>query len=160
MENRIFYRTKGKELKKLIGNNKVVCGLSGGVDSSVTAYLLHKAIGKNLYCIFVDHGFLRRNESKEVINSYKKKFKNNFITIDSSKFFLKKLKNISDPESKRKIIGEAFVNVFNAEAKKIKNVNFLAQGTLYPDVIESISFLEDLQQKLKVIIMLVDCQKK
>ena len=144
-----FIERKVKELKKLIGNNKVVCGLSGGVDSSVTAYLLHKAIGKNLYCIFVDHGFLRRNESKEVINSYKKKFKNNFITIDSSKFFLKKLKNISDPESKRKIIGEAFVNVFNTEAKKIKNVNFLAQGTLYPDVIESISFFGGPTAKIK-----------
>tara|TARA_B110001454_G_scaffold79541_3_gene76851 strand:+ start:4654 stop:6201 length:1548 start_codon:yes stop_codon:yes gene_type:complete len=144
-----FIERKVKELKKLIGNNKVVCGLSGGVDSSVTAYLLHKAIGKNLYCIFVDHGFLRRNESKEVINSYKKKFKNNFIAIDSSKFFLKKLKNISDPESKRKIIGEAFVNVFNTEAKKIKNVNFLAQGTLYPDVIESISFFGGPTAKIK-----------
>ena len=144
-----FIERKVKELKKLIGNNKVVCGLSGGVDSSVTAYLLHKAIGKNLYCIFVDHGFLRRNESKEVINSYKKKFKNNFIAIDSSKFFLKKLKNISDPESKRKIIGEAFVNVFNTEAKKIKNVNFLAQGTLYPDVIESISYFGGPTAKIK-----------
>ena len=144
-----FIERKVNELKKLIGNNKVVCGLSGGVDSSVTAYLLHKAIGKNLYCIFVDHGFLRKNESKEVLNSYKKKFKNNFITIDSSKFFLKKLNNISDPESKRKIIGEAFVNVFNAEAKKIKNVNFLAQGTLYPDVIESISFFGGPTAKIK-----------
>ena len=144
-----FIKRKVQELKNIIGNNKVICGLSGGVDSSVVAYLLHKAIGNNLYCIFVDHGFLRKNESQEVTKYYKQKFKKNFIRIDSSNLFFKKLKNISDPEDKRKIIGKAFISVFNAEAKKIKNVQFLAQGTLYPDVIESISFFGGPTAKIK-----------
>ena len=144
-----FIERKILELRNLIGNNNVVCGLSGGVDSSVVAYLLHKAIGKNLYCIFVDHGLLRKNESQEVINYYKKKFKSNFIRIDASILFLNKLKNISNPEIKRKIIGKTFVKVFNEQAKKLKNVKFLAQGTLYPDVIESISFFGGPSAKIK-----------
>ena len=144
-----FIKRKIIELKKIIGNHRVVCGLSGGVDSSVTAYLLHKAIGKNLYCIFVDNGLLRKNESEEVVNSYKKKFKNNFIRVDASKYFLEKLKKISDPELKRKIIGRAFIKVFDAEAKKLKKVKFLAQGTLYPDIIESISFFGGPTAKIK-----------
>ena len=110
---------------------------------------LDRAIGKNLYCIFVDHGLLRKNESDEVFEQFKKKFKKNFIRIDSSNLFLRRLKNISNPETKRKIIGKAFIEVFNSEAKKIKNVKFLAQGTLYPDVIESISFFGGPTAKIK-----------
>ena len=119
------------------------------IDSSVTAYLLHKAIGSNLYCIFVDHGFLRKNEIDEVNKFYKNKFNKNFIKINASKIFLKKLKSIENPEKKRKIIGETFVNVFNQEANKIKDVKFLAQGTLYPDVIESVSFFGGPTAKIK-----------
>ena len=144
-----FIENKINELRSIIGKNNVVCGLSGGVDSSVVAYLLHKAIGKNLYCIFVDHGLLRKDESLEVIRYYKKKFQNNFIRVDASNLFLNKLKNISDPEIKRKIIGKSFIDVFNDQAKKIKNVKFLAQGTLYPDVIESISFFGGPTAKIK-----------
>ena len=144
-----FIKRKIREIKKEVGNNKVICGLSGGVDSSVTAYLLNKALGKKLYCIFVDHGLHRKNESKEVASYYKSKFKDNFIMIDSSKLFLSKLKNIYDPEKKRKIIGKNFIEVFNKEAKKIKNVKFLAQGTLYPDIIESISFFGGPSAKIK-----------
>ena len=144
-----FIKIKIKELRSKIGNNKVICGLSGGVDSTVTSYLLHKAIGKNLYCIFVDNGLLRKNESNEVSGYYKNKFKKNFIKVDASKLFLNKLKNISDPEKKRKIIGKTFISVFNDKAKKINNVNFLAQGTLYPDVIESISFFGGPTAKIK-----------
>ena len=130
---------KIEALKKQVGNNKVVIGLSGGVDSTVAAMLLHKAIGKNLTCIFVNNGLLRFNEAEQILTTYKKHFKLNIIYVDASKKFLTALKNVSNPEDKRKIIGKLFIDVFAAEAKKLKDIHFLAQGTIYPDVIESSS---------------------
>jgi len=128
-----------KNIKERIGRQKVVLGLSGGVDSSVVALLLSKAIGKNLHCIFVDNGLLRKNEAQAIERTFKGHFKMSLHCVDASKRFLQRLKNVVDPELKRKIIGDEFIKVFQESAKKIKNVSFLAQGTLYPDVIESIS---------------------
>ena len=144
-----FLNNKINDLKNTLKNKKVICGLSGGVDSTVTSFLLHKAIKNNLFCIFVDHGLLRFNESNEVVSIFKKKFGKNFIRVDASKIFLSKLKKIKDPEKKRKIIGKTFIEVFEKEAKKIKNVEFLAQGTLYPDIIESIPFFGGPTAKIK-----------
>jgi len=127
-----------KELKEKLGNDKVVLGLSGGVDSSVAAVLLHKAIGKNLTCIFVDNGLLRKNEFEKVIESYKD-MGLNVVGIDAKEQFLSQLKGVADPEGKRKIIGRVFIEIFDQEAHKIKDVKWLAQGTIYPDVIESVS---------------------
>lgn len=124
------------EVKKFVGDKKVICGLSGGVDSSVVATLINQAIGKQLTCIFVDHGLLRKDEGKEVREVFSK-FDLNFVYADCKDLFLQKLKNISDPEQKRKIIGATFIEVFDKEASKIQDAEFLAQGTLYPDVIES-----------------------
>lgn len=115
----------------------MICGLSGGVDSSVVAALINKAIGRQLTCIFVDHGLLRKDEETEVLYNFKKYTDAKIIHVNAKKFFLKKLKGVKDPERKRKIIGRQFIKIFEMEAKKIKNVKFLAQGTLYPDVIES-----------------------
>lgn len=128
-----------EEIKQQAGDKKVILGLSGGVDSSVTAMLLHKALGKNLTCIFVDHGLLRKDEAQNLKKVLTKHFDIKIKFINAKKQFLDKLKGVTDPERKRKIIGKTFIEVFNAEAKKIKGVEFLAQGTVYPDVIESIS---------------------
>jgi GMP synthase (glutamine-hydrolysing) len=151
-----FKKDEIAEIKKIVGKKRVICGLSGGVDSSVVAALINEAIGKQLTCIFVDHGLLRKGEGaqvKEVFGDGRglgspylggssrrvsaTKGVHNFVYVDASKLFLSKLKGVSDPEKKRKIIGKTFIEVFDAQAKKIKDADFLAQGTLYPDVIES-----------------------
>lgn len=132
-----FVDGKIKELKERIGNKKVLCAMSGGVDSAVAAALVHRACGDNLTCIFVDHGLLRKNEAEEVMSVFKDGQKMNLIKIDASDRFLKKLEGVTDPETKRKIIGEEFIRVFEDAAKKIGEVDFLVQGTIYPDVIES-----------------------
>lgn len=133
-----FKQEKIAEIKKIVGDKKVICGLSGGVDSSVAATLINQAIGKQLTCIFVDHGLLRKNEAKQVKEVFAKHSRLNLVYVDASKLFLAKLKSVNDPEKKRKIIGKTFISVFNQEAAKIKGAKFLAQGTLYPDVIESL----------------------
>ena len=137
------------EVRNKVGNSKVICALSGGVDSSVVAKLLSNAIGKNLTCIFVNTGMLRKKEETQVVNTFKKRFKINLIYINAEKQFLSKLKNISDPEKKRKIIGNLFIKIFEKYAKKIRNVKFLAQGTLYPDLIESKSVTGSQTSKIK-----------
>jgi GMP synthase (glutamine-hydrolysing) len=126
------------DIKKKVGDKKVLLGLSGGVDSSVTAMLLDQAIGKNLICVFVDNGLLRKNEAEDVENLFKEKMDLNLIVVDAKKTFYRHLKGISDPEQKRKVIGRTFIDIFDNEAAKLKDeINFLAQGTIYPDVIES-----------------------
>ena len=138
-----------QEVKKIVKKDKVICALSGGVDSSVVALLINKAIKKNLICIMVDTGLMRKNEFKYNYKILKKKYKLNIKLINASKIFLKKLKNITNPEKKRKIIGNLFIKVFEKYAKKIRNVKFLAQGTLYPDLIESKSVTGSQTSKIK-----------
>ena len=138
-----------KEIKQTVQKSKVICALSGGVDSSVVALLIHKAIGKNLKCIMVDTGLMRKNEFKESYQIFKNKYKLNVKIIDASKIYFKNLRNITDPEKKRKIIGSLFIKIFETEAKLFKDVKFLAQGTLYPDIIESRSVSGSKTSKIK-----------
>ena len=133
-----FAESTIEKLKEKLGNDQVVMGLSGGVDSSVAAVLIDKAIGENLYCIFVDNGLLRKNEFEEVLTSYKG-LGLNVKGVDAKSLFYDALEGLEEPEAKRKAIGRVFIDVFEQEAKKIKNVKWLGQGTIYPDVIESVS---------------------
>lgn len=133
-----FIETTVKELKDKLGNDRVILGLSGGVDSTVAAVLLNRAIGSNLYCIFVDNGLLRKDEFESVLHSYKD-MGLNVIGVDAGARFMESLRGVSDPELKRKAIGKTFIEVFDTESHKIENVSWLAQGTIYPDVIESVS---------------------
>ena len=134
-----FAREASENIRATVGNKKVILGLSGGVDSSVTATLIHKSIGKNLTCIFVDNGLLRKNEVQKLKITLRQHLHINIRFINAANKFLKALAELTDPEKKRKIIGRIFMQVFEAEARKIKGAEFLAQGTLYPDVIESVS---------------------
>ncbi|GAA0117223.1 glutamine-hydrolyzing GMP synthase [Clostridium senegalense] len=132
-----FAEEKIKEIKELVGDKKVLCALSGGVDSSVAAVLVHKAIGKQLTCVFVDHGLLRKDEGDQVEEVFRKGFDMNLIRVNAQDRFLGKLKGVSDPERKRKIIGEEFIRVFEEESNKLGEIDFLVQGTIYADVVES-----------------------
>lgn len=132
-----FAEEKIAQIKNLVGDKKVLCALSGGVDSSVAAVLVHKAIGKNLTCVFVDHGLLRKDEGDQVETIFKKQFDMNLIRVNAQDRFLGKLKGVSDPEKKRKIIGEEFIRLFEEEANKLGEIDYLVQGTIYPDVVES-----------------------
>ena len=138
-----------EEIRRTVKKTKVICALSGGVDSSVVALIINRAIKKNLICIMVDTGLMRKNEFKYTYNIFKKKYNLNIKIINASRIFLKKLKNVIDPEKKRKIIGNLFIKIFEKYAKKIKNVKFLAQGTLYPDLIESRSVTGSQTSKIK-----------
>jgi len=132
-----FVQESVKALKEQIGDKKVLCALSGGVDSSVSAVLVHKAIGDNLTCIFVDHGLMRKDEGDQVEKAFRQRFHMNLIRVNAEERFLTRLKGVTDPETKRKIVGEEFIRVFEEEAKKIGAVDYLVQGTIYPDVVES-----------------------
>lgn len=144
-----FVQQKIAEIRKAVKNKNVICGLSGGVDSSTAAVLVHQAIGNRLKCIFVNNGLLRKDEVKKVISIFKGHFKMDLYYVRACRSFLKKLENVTDPEEKRKIIGHEFIRVFEEEAKRIRNVTFLVQGTLYPDVIESTSFFGGPTSRIK-----------
>ena len=134
-----FVEAAVRAICQQVGDSQVICGLSGGVDSAVTAKLLQRAIGKQLHCVFVDHGLLRKNEGEQIRATFAEHFGEALLAVEASPLFLEKLRGVVDPEIKRKIIGEQYIRVFEAEARKIPGVKFLAQGTLYPDVIESVS---------------------
>jgi len=135
-----FRKTKIDEIRAQVGNGKVICGLSGGVDSAVAAVLIHEAIGEQLTCVFVDHGLMRLNEAEQVVTLFRDHYNIPLVHVDAEEMFLSGLAGLTDPEKKRKFIGGAFIDLFEKEAKAIGGADFLAQGTLYPDVIESVSF--------------------
>lgn len=137
--NTNFINSTIKEVKERVGDKKALCALSGGVDSSVAAVLIQKALGENLICVHVDTGMMRKDESRDIIKMFEDNFNMHLIHVDASELFLKRLEGVVDPEKKRKIIGNTFIEVFEQESKKFKNVEYLIQGTLYPDVIESVS---------------------
>jgi len=136
-----FRETKIAEIRAQVGDKRVICGLSGGVDSSVVAVLIHEAIGDQLTCVYVDHGLMRAGESDQVVSLFREHYNINLVHRDASDLFLGELAGVTDPEKKRKIIGKLFIDVFEEEAKNVGGADFLAQGTLYPDVIESVSFI-------------------
>jgi len=135
-----YRATKIAEIRAQVGSGRVICGLSGGVDSAVAAVLIHEAIGHQLTCVFVDHGLMRANEAEQVVSLFRNHYNIPLVHVDASEAFLGGLAGLDEPEAKRKLIGKTFIDVFEAEAKKIGGADFLAQGTLYPDVIESVSF--------------------
>lgn len=132
-----FIENEVKNIREIVGDKKVIGALSGGVDSSVAAVLIHKAIGSQLTCIFVDHGLLRKNEADSVMKTFREQFDMNVIKVDAQERFLEKLRGVTDPEEKRKIIGNEFIYVFEEEANKLDGIEFLAQGTIKADVVES-----------------------
>jgi GMP synthase (glutamine-hydrolysing) len=135
-----FRATEISRIRELVGEGRVICGLSGGVDSAVAAVLIHEAIGDQLTCIFVDHGLLRAGEAEQVVTTFRDRFNIRLVHRDAAELFLDALDGVTDPEVKRKTIGRLFIEVFEQEAAKVGGADFLAQGTLYPDVIESVSF--------------------
>ena len=135
-----FRAAKIEEIRTQVGNGKVICGLSGGVDSAVAAVLIHEAIGEQLTCVFVDHGLMRAGEAEQVVSLFRNSYNIPLVAVNAETLFMNGLAGVTDPEAKRKFIGKTFIEVFEAEAKKIGGAEFLAQGTLYPDVIESVSF--------------------
>src|SRR4051812_36259666 len=137
---RAFKEQAIEKVRAEVGKGRVICGLSGGVDSAVAAVLIHEAIGEQLTCVFVDHGLLRLGEAEQVVGLFRDSYNIPLVHVEAEGLFLSALEGVSDPELKRKTIGKLFINVFDAEAKKLGGAEFLAQGTLYPDVIESVSF--------------------